>query len=181
MSLWGGNDAQSNAVKFSVVDTKYKTGSNTYANTTSGAFVNGVAVGTFGISPAETSATSGRITHAGWVKATYGTGPVTNVVATGGSGYTNTDLLKVSGGTVNAAATVTTNSTGGNLVFTFTNYGTGFINVASSTVAVTNSTGGTTAGTGATFTLTLGGRAGRKSYQTLVAMSSLQSNNSIIS
>ena len=55
---------------------------------------------------------------------------------------------------------------------------TGFSNASVATMAVANSTGGASAGSGATLVLTLGGRAGRKSYQTLVAAKSIVSTHS---
>lgn len=103
------------------------------------------------------------------------------------TGYSNTDRITVSNGTVNATATVATNATGGTLTFTITNPGL-FSNTAanaSAVVAITNATGGATGGSGATFTanlttstsgtvtIALGGRAGRVHYETLVAMGSL--------
>jgi len=103
------------------------------------------------------------------------------------TGYSNTDLITVSNGTINATATVATNATGGTLTFTITNPGL-FSNTAANTTAVVtiaNSTGGASGGSGATFsanlvpstggtvTITLGGRAGRVHLETLVAMGSL--------
>lgn len=115
-----------------------------------------------------------------------------NVTLTGtATGYNNTDVITVSNGTINASATLTTNSTGGisNNSFTITNVGL-FGNAqsnAQAVVAIANSTGGASAGSGATFsvnlaastnggaTITLGGRAGRTTYETLVA-GSIQNN-----
>jgi hypothetical protein len=86
-----------------------------------------------------------------------------------GTGYGNTNLVNVSNGTVNAAATLTTNSTGGIATVTLTAGGSGFINTASAAVSVTNATGGATGvGTGATLDPVLGGRANRVWYETLV-------------
>ena len=81
----------------------------------------------------------------------------------------------VAGG--NAAVSLSTNATGGALVLTITNPGSGFFLVnATPNVAITNATGGSTGGSGATFTAVAGGRAGRVSYETLVAMGSLGTN-----
>ena len=103
------------------------------------------------------------------------------------TGYSNTDVITVSNAVTNATATVTTNATGGTLTFTISNVGL-FSNTQSNTnlvVTIANSTGGASDGSGATFTaniapstsgtitLTLGGRAGRVQYETLVAMGSL--------
>jgi hypothetical protein len=95
----------------------------------------------------------------------------------GGTGYSNTNLVRVSNGTSNASATITTNTTGGITAFAITTPGTGFINVAASVVAITNATGGGTGvGTGANVTIqigpryswSLGGRAGRVELENLV-------------
>lgn len=113
---------------------------------------------------------------------------VTEIKYTGtATGYNNTDVITVSNGSINATATVSTNATGGTLTFTITNPGL-FSNTAannSAVVTIANSTGGASGGSGATFsanlasstggtvTITLGGRAGRVTYETLVAMGSL--------
>lgn len=107
------------------------------------------------------------------------------------SGYSNSDTIRVSNtaATINATATVTTNATGGftNSGITITNVGL-FANVTTNTqvvISVLASNGSASPGTGATLvanlvpstggsaTITLGGRAGRVHYETLVAMGSL--------
>lgn len=181
MPQWGKNDASSNTVKWSssliqVGSGKTARAANTaamFGNTSPGAFVSGKVTGVFAVSQAEKANTTGEgqySQHAGWNLRTSGTGPVSAFdISDGGTGYSNNDLIKVSGGQVNAAATLVTNSTGGIVNVVPTNYGSGFTNVSSTTVAVTNSSGGAANGTGATITATLGGRAGRVSYETLVA------------
>lgn len=72
---------------------------------------------------------------------------ISPVIATGGSGYKNTDILTVSGGTLNATAAITTNSSGGIIKLNFSNAGYGF--VSTGTVAIKNSTGGSTSGSSA--------------------------------
>lgn len=101
------------------------------------------------------------------------------------TGYSNTDYITVSNGISNATATLSTNSTGGFVTanVTVTQQGS-FLNsqVSGNTVVtVFAANGAASAGTGGTFTptlanstggsifLTLGGRAGRTSYETLVA------------
>jgi hypothetical protein len=183
MSQWGKNDAASNSVNYAAEGFKAGSGkvaiaaNNTamYNNTTPSAFVPNMAVGQFGISPAEIANTSSdfnKATHAGWNLARIGTGPVkTLTITAGGTGYSNTDKIIVSGGTTNAAFTLTTNSTGGIISTVPTNTGAGFVNTTS--VAVANSSGGASAGSNAAFTVNLGGRAGRVSYETLVAMGTI--------
>lgn len=149
-----------------------------FGNTTPGAFTNGVAVGVFGADAAETTAGKGSgITHAGWQLRKVGTGSIQSVTYTGtATGYSNTDVITVAspvaGG--NATFSVSTNSTGGSLTLTVVNRGSGFTAVnATPNVSIANSTGGATSGTGATFAAVAGGRAGRVTYETLVAMGSL--------
>lgn len=182
MAQWGNTDDAANSVLWGV--SNYNKVANTanktafFGNTTVGAFVDKAAVGQFGVDTTEirVSNTIG-IAHAGWVSRTVGTGSVLTIGYTGtATGYNNTDVITVAspaaGG--NAAATVSTNSTGGALAITITNAGYGFFNVnAAANVSIANSTGGSSAGSGATFTATVGGRAGRVQFESLVAMSSL--------
>lgn len=170
MPLWGSNtSAQSNAPKFRPLSShKANTvASNTlFGNTTPGAFVNGAIKTVAGAN------------QTGWYLRTRGTGPVVSAVPNaGGSGYANTDVVNFASqsnslnGGVNASATVSTNSTGGIVSLVLVNPGAGFIN-NTPTAAVANSTGGASAGTSATFTVVVGGRAGRQTDEILVAAGS---------
>lgn len=154
---------------------------NLFGNTTSGAFVNGIATGVFGVDTTEIGVSNAAgIAHAGWNFRVAGTGPIVSIAAnTTLAGYDNTDIIVVNspqaGG--NASISFTTNSTGGSLTFTIGTAGYGFTSktIPSSNIFVTNSTGGTATGnaTATGFVITAGGRAGRVSYETLVAMGSL--------
>lgn len=154
-----------------------------FNNTTPGAFLTGQAVGVFGADTTETSVSNAAgIAHAGWLVRRAGTGSLVsftiNASATA-AGYNNADIINVrstqSGG--NATVTFTTNSTGGNLVFTISTPGAGFTSttIPTSNITVTNATGGTAAGntTVTNFIAKAGGRAGRVHFETLVAMGSL--------
>lgn len=180
---WGNTDDAANSVFYAAA--QFNKPANTanrtalFGNTTMGAFVNNAVVGQFGVSAAEVANTSGegkKVPHAGWNIRVAGTGSVQSlVINNGGSGYTNTHLFRVTAtgtGSVNATGTVTTNSTGGIVSLTLANPGSGFITVTSP-VAITNATGGTATGTNANVVATVGGRAGRVSYETLVAMGSI--------
>lgn len=79
---------------------------------------------------------------------------ILNVSIGGGSGYKNTDVIKVSGGTINALAYPTTNSVGGIVSINFANVGFGFANISSATVAIQNSSGGSSAGTNGNVAVT---------------------------
>jgi hypothetical protein len=162
---------------------------NLFSNTTAGAFIPGMETGVFGVSVTEQSNNTLNGSkevgaHAGWNFRRAGTGPIVGVSAnTTLTGYNNTDIITVTspavGGT-NAVITFTTNSTGGSLVFTITNPGSGFdvVTIPTSNLAITNSTGGTATGntTVTNLVVTAGGRAGRVHYETLVAMGSLGAN-----
>ena len=78
-------------------------------------------------------------------------------IGTAATGYSNTDLITVYNGLVNATANVTTNATGGSLTFAVTNAGLFSSKTGSSDViiTITNSTGLQSNGTGATFLATL--------------------------
>lgn len=178
MSQWKNVDSLAGAPKCEIESDQSKTGTALYANVTPGAFVNNMVMGVFGIDKGE-AVSIAAVTNPGWVLARWGTGPVaTVVVAAGGTGYANTDTLKISGGQVNATGTLVTNATGGITTLTMTVLGSGFSNTTSAVVAVANSTGGVSAGTGASFTVKLGGRAGRKTVETLVAFKSMTANGS---
>lgn len=107
-----------------------------------------------------------NVPHAGWVQVEYGKGPITAIAVTnGGTGYANAAALSFSGANVyaNASATITTNATGG--VTSVTVVDGGLFEFAPTITAPT--------GSGATFSATLGGRAGRIRYETLVATSAI--------
>lgn len=136
----------------------------------------------------------GMFTNAAIVVATlqrqqhlFSNATVAGASVTGGSGYSNTDTLLFSNGTVNGTATISTNTTGG-----FTNSGITLTNVGLWSNVATNSSvvvvalaanGAPSAGTSATLvpylatsatgTITvansnMGGRAGRVQYECLV-------------
>jgi hypothetical protein len=169
MPLWGNKDQANNAPKYKILP-------NSTAN---GSVLFGTQV--VGIDDGETTTRPG-VAHAGWQRVERGTGPVsTIVVSAAGSGYNNTDVVRVSGGTVNALANVVTNGSGGITAVNIFQNGTGFVNnsTITTTVAVSN-TGAASAGTGATLTVTLGGRANRVFSETLITQSNMTANNSTI-
>ena len=118
---------------------------------------------------------------------------ITAVTVTGTPlSYSNNSILVMSNGSINAIATMSTNSTGGFSAVTVTQSGlfpNSFTTVSNLTLTVANAGGGAVQGnsstacftgvtfanssTGGTVTLTLGGRAGRTMTETLVALGSL--------
>jgi hypothetical protein len=169
MSLWGKIDQANNAPKFKINATSPNTGIQLY----------GTQV--VGLDDGEVAASS-RANHTGWTKVIRGTGPVANItISAAGSGYTNGNVVRVTGGTANALATVTTNGSGGITSLTLTKGGAGFANVSSTTTTIrVSEAGAASAGTGATLVVTLGGRAGRVQNETLVALSGMTANGSTL-
>lgn len=128
MALWGNIDRANNAPKWKSIATgssiPHRGGNvggyanNLWSNVTTGAFINGVSTGVFGISQLtggnEAGALAPRMISPGWVYTTQGTGPVTGVSVFGGTGFVNGATITLSNGTANATAVVVTNG-GGNL------------------------------------------------------------------
>ena len=119
MALWGKEDRANNAPKWKSIAVGSGTpnrGNTLFANVTSGAFINGMSTGTFGLSQLtggnEVGAIQPRAAAPGWNYVTIGTGPVVSVGATNGAGYTNGAVILLSNGTTNGTATVITNGTG---------------------------------------------------------------------
>ena len=179
MALWGKTDAAASAPKFTGLASN-----GAIANTLFG----GLKTGVFGVDSAESQyarATTDKPVSPGWVLQQYGTGPVTALaVATGGSSYVNTQVVTLSNGTVNATATISTNSTGGVTALTLTNGGSGFANtgiirvqVANTTAASNSTNANTSGGSSLAVTITLGGRAGRVHRETLCAMTAAPTND----
>ena len=184
----GGGD---NADKANTAGSRANVDIQMFSNATPGAFLPGLAVGVFGVSPTEmANNTTNRKeagAHAGWNLRRAGTGPLASIVLTGATalGYNNNDIINIrsqqAGG--NATVSFTTNATGGSLTFTIVNAGAGFVGnggmgnttILTSNISITNATGGTAAGNSTVTFLVAraGGRAGRVHHETLVAMGSL--------
>ena len=143
--------------------------SNTlFGNTQISATITNQAVGVFGIDTTEkanNTAEGRKSAHAGWNLRKAGTGGIVSITAVGGTGYAASGFLTITGGGVgNTAANVAfANTPNGVYTCTINNPGS-----YSSTPTVTGPSG-----TGAVFTVTMGGRANRVSYETLVAMGSM--------
>jgi len=125
---------------------------------------------------------------------------VLSVVASpGGTGYSNTDIVRISNstaGVVNAWCSLTTNSTGGITAVNLVTGGRNFVNATAVAIDVYKAdTFVASTGSGATITptmktggaslavtglVTLGGRANRKQYETLVALGSMSATGSTL-
>lgn len=168
---WTKDDAAAGAPKYKINANSASTGTDLF----------GTEV--VGLDDGEVQA-SDRVAHTGWTRIQRGTGPVATIaINAAGTGYANGNFVRVSGGTVNAYATITTNGSGALTALTLNEVGSGFVNNSTLTTGVftVGSTGGSAgAGTGGTFTITLGGRANRVQTETLVALSGMTSNNSTL-
>ena len=180
MALWSNTDANTSVPKFAPSLVKVgnsQTNSNLlYANTTTGAFITGTAVGVFGVDATEQGLASNQAehsAHAGWVLRKTGMGGIATISAgaTNRSNVGNAFITFTGGGTGNTAANAQL-----------------FVNATSNVVTtiVLNSVGlyettptATVAGNAnVTITLTMGGRANRNTMETLVAMGSMTGDGS---
>lgn len=187
MSLWGNIDYPTSNLKPVFANT---------TNASSNSTINSTAANTnkyygvvAGVSASETeraNSTPQHPTHAGWVSLKIGTGPITNISVAGGTGINAAGYLMITDGSVLGQGT------GANISFTTANsqntlqtyssnsawntYGTLTIasggSLYSNASAITIRTNGANTSLG-TFTVTLGGRAGRIATETLVAMGSI--------
>lgn len=170
----------------------YANTSNAYSNSV----INGTAANSYhyygivaGVSATEEAVrapASNSSTHAGWVSIKIGTGPITGISVSGGTGInaagflTITDIsahgqgtsANISFTTANAQNTLQSSSSNSTLntygTFTIVNGGRGFSNASAITIRTNGAN--TTLGT---FTVALGGRGGRIQAETLVAMGSI--------
>jgi len=146
--------------------------SSVFGNTYASATRTNVEFGVFGIDATEQAVlragTDGCPTHAGWVARTEGTGPIVSVTANtdavGPAASACTYTLVLSGGGTNntsAQVSVTTAATGRISSISILSAG------LYSGTPTTNTFGNTA------FTITMGGRANRVQFETLVAMGSM--------
>jgi len=182
MSLWTNLDGITGNGKPLYANTTYRVSNSTIngskANT---AKYYGAVYGVSATEAANTLVDGKKVAHAGWVSQKIGTGPIKSIsITSGGQGYNSAGFLTISGGgdgTVNVSYTIAnslntmqsySSNARQNVIATVTivSGGAGF-NVAPTVIA-----GGANI-TPATFSVTLGGRAGRVQYETLVAMGSI--------
>ncbi len=193
MSLWGSANTRSDAPKFGLAGTGGSanggvllTGNTAYQNVRISGFVTNTAIGVFGVSAAQ-RANTGNTTagegpkpqHAGWNLRKAGTGPIaTAVVTTAGSGYTpGGGFVTITGG--NGLYPGGAGNTAANLWFqanaagSVTNVS---INLSGSYVSTPSLNVPGSAGVPAVVTITMGGRANRVTYETLVAAGNVTAN-----
>ena len=134
------------------------------------------AVGVWGVDTQEASNTqvtpaAGKMAHAGWVQKTSGMGPVLSISANAGSYGTNSFVTFSGGGTGNTSANATVSVATNGLIQSVTiNSGGLYLSTATARPVSGN----------AAFTVTMGGRANRAQYETLVATGSITGNGAVI-
>jgi hypothetical protein len=129
-----------------------------YANTSS-------VMGVSATEVANTLGDGGKVAHAGWNKQTIGTGPVSTItLGSPGEGYSNGFLTFAGGGGSGANASIVVDANGVILSVSLLSGGSGYTSAPTATASNT---------TPAVLTVEVGGRAGRRSYETLVAMGSI--------
>jgi hypothetical protein len=181
MPLWGKLDVASGNQKPVFANT-----SNAYSNST----INGTAANTdtyygnmYGVSAGEQANAPKSGAHSGWVSQKIGTGPVASIEVSGGEGInangfiiltdgsylgqgTGANISFVMANTQNTLQRFSTDPTlNGVGSVTIVNGGSGWSNVDAITGVVSNAANIAQP----TITLTLGGRAGRIQYETIVA------------
>lgn len=134
------------------------------------------AIGVWGVDTQEASNTqvtpaAGKMAHAGWVRKIAGMGPVLAITANASSYGTNSFVTFTGGGTGNTSANATVSVASNGMIQSVTiNSGGLYITTPTATPASGN----------ASFTVTMGGRANRSQYETLVATGSITGNGAVI-
>lgn len=178
MSLWGSIDQANNAPKSSIAGGLgiAANGQALFGNVST-VIVPNASIGDFGVSAVEAGVTTGdgkKVAHAGWNMRKQGTGYVINVaLASPGANYRTNGfiaLYSANGSGANVAYTVNTTTNTINSI-TVVSGGSGYL-----TAPVANAANATGANS-ATFSVTMGGRANRVHYETLVAMGSMSGDS----
>jgi hypothetical protein len=169
MTLWAKSDSSNAApIHAGVAATNNANGATLFGSTTIGAFTGKQAVGVFGVDTTEQAVAGNPVgAHAGWVVVKQGTGPIATITANASS-YSpdgNVYLEFTGGGTGNTSANAQIVTNGAGLI-------TG-ITLASGGSYLTAPTVGEVPNSNVAITITMGGRAGRKHTETLVAMGSI--------
>jgi len=136
------------------------------------------AVGVYGVDTQEASNTqvtpaATKMAHAGWVQRTAGMGPVISISANTGSYSPDGNIFVTfsNGGTGSTVANASIVTNGSKLITSVT-LNTEGLYLTTPTATAVNSN--------AVFTITMGGRANRTQYETLVAAGSITGNGAVI-
>ena len=183
MALWGNIDLANNAPK--QTDTSGYGGSTPqvtsngqvyFGNTKTDAFITNAQIGVFGIDSAEKALTTGEAVaaqHAGWNIRKAGMGPVLTITANSGAVGTNSFITFSAGSRITGSGNTAANARIS-------------VNTAGYITSITVLSGGLYANTpvatpvsgNAVFSITMGGRANRVQYETIVAMGSMTGTGS---
>lgn len=185
--LWGNIDYASGNLKPKFANTTNATVTSTiHGNAANTSKYYGIVAGVSATEQERSNTTAQHPAHAGWVSMKVGTGPITSISVSGGTGINSAGYLiitdtsvKGSGSGANVSYTIANSqntleaySTNSQLnvinTITVVNGGSGYSNASALTI-MTN----TTAISNGTFSAVLGGRAGRINTEVLVAMGSM--------
>lgn len=125
----------------------------------------------YGVSATEAANTQGdgnKITHTGWVQQSVGTGPVTAVTISDANTASGPGFITFTGGGgsgANASFTVDANNIVNSV--TLVSGGSGYTSAPTAAISGSNTV----------LTVEVGGRAGRRFYETLVAGGSISGDN----
>lgn len=174
MPLNGSIDQANNAPKYAVAGGLgvSANGKTLFGNTTISAYVTNTAIGVFGVDAVEAgvSGEGKKVAHAGWNLRKNGTGPVKTITITNaGTDYKTNGWVTFSGGGGSGANASYTVNTTTNTVSSITLVSGGSNYTGTPTANIANANGVVTA----VLAVTMGGRAGRVHYETLVAMGSM--------
>ena len=191
MPLWGNVDYPSGNQKPVFANTTNATSSSTIhgadANT---AKYYGIVAGVSTTEEATSTGLRQNPTHSGWVSLKIGTGPIASISVSGGAGInangfliitdtsvhgqgTGANVSFVIANSLNTIQNSSSNSTLNTIVsLTVVNGGSGYSNASAITVRTNGSNT-----VQPTFTVTLGGRAGRIQTETLVAMGTISGDD----
>jgi hypothetical protein len=187
MSLWGNLDnATGNQKPVFANTTNVQSNSTIHSTAANTNQYYGLMMGVSVAEEERSNTTAQHPAHAGWVSVKYGTGPITSITVSGGTGINASGNLiitdisahgqgttaNISYTTANLQNTLETYSSNAQLntfgTLTIVSGGSGYSN-SSALRIVTNKT----AIANGTFTAILGGRAGRIKTETIVAMGSI--------
>jgi len=187
MTLWGNNDNPSGNAKpaFANTSNSSTTSAGTGAKANTAKYYGNV----YGVSATEQGNTSSHgpdiPAHAGWVSQKIGTGPIVSItISNPGAGYNANGFMIITANSANPSGSGGANA---NISFTVSSNANAQLNVITSATIVSGGDGfafppTVTANgsniTPATFTVTLGGRAGRRTYETLVATGTIVGDDS---
>lgn len=182
MALWGAKDNSANAPKWTVLSGlgSSANGFTAYQNVQTSAFVTGIQLGIEGVNTVEIANTQlanaggiGKAAHTGWNLRKQGTGYISSIaISNGGQAYNSNSFLIFTGGGgdgANASYTRTVSSNAlQNTISTVTLVSPGANYTTTPVVTAVGSNS-----IAATFVVTMGGRANRVQFETLVALTNV--------